>query len=107
MATPRARRKVWFGAWVETPVYWRDHLPLDPGLTGPCIIEQMDTTIVIDRVGEATLAIADSSIVSVELASATLDRAVEKDGLVCLRWVSTATAFDTYLRVMKIGRAHV
>jgi len=47
-ATPKARRQVWFGGWVDTPVYWRDHLPLDPGLTGPCIIEQMDTTIVID-----------------------------------------------------------
>ena len=47
-AMPKARRQVWFGGWVDTPVYWRDHLPLDPGLTGPCIIEQMDTTIVID-----------------------------------------------------------
>ena len=57
-------------------------------------------TVVVDRVGEATLAIAEGSIVSVELASATLDRAVEKDGLVCVRWTSNATAFDTYLRVM-------
>ncbi|OYU19887.1 MAG: hydantoinase [Rhodobacteraceae bacterium PARR1] len=48
IATPNAHRQVWFGGWVDTPVYWRDHLPLDPGLTGPCIIEQMDTTIVID-----------------------------------------------------------
>ena len=48
IATPKAQRRVWFGGWVDTPVYWRDHLPLDPGLTGPCIIEQMDTTIVIE-----------------------------------------------------------
>ena len=27
---------------------WRDHLPLDATLTGPAIIEQMDTTIVIE-----------------------------------------------------------
>jgi N-methylhydantoinase A len=41
-------RRVWFGGWVETPVYWRDHLPLDLDLIGPAIIEQMDTTIIID-----------------------------------------------------------
>ena len=47
-AVPKASRKVWFGGWVETPVYWRDHLPIDLALTGPAIIEQMDTTIIID-----------------------------------------------------------
>jgi N-methylhydantoinase A len=41
-------RPVWFGGWVETPVYWRDHLPADARLLGPAIIEQMDTTIVIE-----------------------------------------------------------
>lgn len=35
------------GAWHDTPVYWRDHLPLDVTLDGPAIIEQMDTTIII------------------------------------------------------------
>ncbi|MEF3045874.1 hydantoinase/oxoprolinase family protein [Pseudotabrizicola sp. L79] len=47
-AVPKSYRKVWFGGWVETPVYWRDHLPIDLALTGPAIIEQMDTTIIID-----------------------------------------------------------
>ncbi|WP_354001016.1 hydantoinase/oxoprolinase family protein [Pseudotabrizicola formosa] len=47
-AVPQASRPVWFGGWVDTPVYWRDHLPLDLDLSGPAIIEQMDTTIVID-----------------------------------------------------------
>ena len=46
--TTVATRNVWFGGWVDTPVYWRDHLPIDLHLTGPAIIEQMDTTIVID-----------------------------------------------------------
>ncbi len=41
-------RKVWFGEWMETPIYWRDHLPLDATIVGPAIIEQMDTTIVIE-----------------------------------------------------------
>ncbi|CAN0582364.1 unnamed protein product, partial [Ectocarpus sp. 12 AP-2014] len=42
------RRDVWFGGWHDTPVYWRDHLPADAVLTGPAIIEQMDTTIVLE-----------------------------------------------------------
>jgi len=32
---------------LETPVYWRDHLPLDFALTGPAIVEQTDTTLLI------------------------------------------------------------
>jgi N-methylhydantoinase A len=47
-AEPSSRRPVWFGGWHDTPVYWRDHLPLRIDLQGPAIIEQMDTTIVVD-----------------------------------------------------------
>ena len=47
-AVPSGIRPVWFGGWVDTPVYWRDHLPLDLTLAGPAIIEQMDTTCVIE-----------------------------------------------------------
>ncbi|MGF0539444.1 hydantoinase/oxoprolinase family protein [Agrobacterium sp. ES01] len=41
-------RPVWFGEWTETPVYWRDHLPANAAISGPAIIEQMDTTIIIE-----------------------------------------------------------
>lgn len=47
-AEPASSRKVWFNGWHDTPVYWRDHLPLQINLQGPAIIEQMDTTVVID-----------------------------------------------------------
>lgn len=47
-ANPQGYRKVWFKGWIETPVFWRDHLPIDLRLSGPAVIEQMDTTIVID-----------------------------------------------------------
>ncbi len=40
-------RPVWFDGRVETPVYWRDHLPADATLRGPAVIEQMDTTILL------------------------------------------------------------
>ena len=42
------RRQVWFDGWHDTPVYWRDHLPADAAFSGPAIVEQMDTTIVIE-----------------------------------------------------------
>ena len=44
----REMRKVWFDCWTDTPVYWRDHMPLSARITGPAIIEQMDTTLLVD-----------------------------------------------------------
>jgi N-methylhydantoinase A len=43
------RRKVWFPetGFVTTPVYDRDRLPSDCRITGPAIVEQMDTTTVV------------------------------------------------------------
>ena len=41
-------RPVWFDGWVDTPVYWRDHLPADAKLEGPVIVEQMDCTLVME-----------------------------------------------------------
>ncbi|MEP4198662.1 MAG: hydantoinase/oxoprolinase family protein [Aliishimia sp.] len=51
---PMGRRDVIFdGTSHDTPIYWRDHLPADVQLDGPCVLEQLDTTILIppsDRV---------------------------------------------------------
>ncbi len=47
-AEPASTRRVWFDGWHDTPVYWRDHLPSTINLQGPVIIEQMDTTVVVD-----------------------------------------------------------
>ncbi len=42
-------RDVYFdGGWHQTPIYWRDHLPMDFAIEGPAIIEQMDTTVLIE-----------------------------------------------------------
>ena len=42
-------RPVWFeGTWHETPIFARDRLPTDAAFDGPAIVEQMDTTIVIE-----------------------------------------------------------
>lgn len=47
-AEPKEMRRVWFAGWHDVPVYWRDHLPLALSLQGPAIIEQMDTTVVVE-----------------------------------------------------------
>ena len=47
-------RSVWFDGWRETPIYWRDHLPIKATISGPAIIEQMDTTIILEPGDVAT-----------------------------------------------------
>ena len=53
-AAQTGTRSVWFdgggggSGWRETPVYAREKLPLDARFTGPAILEQMDTTILIE-----------------------------------------------------------
>ncbi|MBA3910230.1 MAG: hydantoinase [Rhodobacter sp.] len=61
-AKPKETRPVWFSGWVDTPVYWRDHLPLNLSLKGPAIIEQMDTTSVIEP-GCAVTSDADGNLI--------------------------------------------
>ena len=55
-------RRVWFdGDWRETPIYARDRLPFDAAFDGPAIVEQMDTTIVIES-GNRVMADADGNL---------------------------------------------
>jgi len=51
------RRQVWFeqGAWLDVPILSRDRLPLDASFEGPAIIEQLDTTIVVEPGNKVTL----------------------------------------------------
>ena len=48
VATPSTHRDVYFGGWVRTPIY--DRTGLLPGMSfeGPAIIEQADTTTVVE-----------------------------------------------------------
>ena len=42
-------RKVWFeSGWKETPVYKREFLPVKAKFNGPAVIEQLDTTIIVE-----------------------------------------------------------
>ena len=47
-ARPRSRRPVHFNAWHDTPVYIRDDLAPGMRFDGPAIIEQSDTTTVVE-----------------------------------------------------------
>ncbi len=42
------------GHWHDTPVYWRDHLPVGFTLPGPAIVQQMDTTLLVEPGDTAT-----------------------------------------------------
>ncbi len=60
-------RSVWFdGGWVTTPIYWRDHLPIDTAFKGPAIIEQMDTTTVVEPNQRVTSDANGNLIITVE-----------------------------------------
>ncbi|MDK3018717.1 hydantoinase/oxoprolinase family protein [Pseudodonghicola flavimaris] len=64
----KSRRPVWFadsdagGGWHDTPVYWRDYLPEGFEITGPAIVQQMDTTLLIDP-GDRATGDADGNII--------------------------------------------
>ncbi len=47
-AATRPPRRAWFGAWIETPVFDRLALPVGAVIPGPAILEQPDTTVVIE-----------------------------------------------------------
>lgn len=53
---PYANREVWFnGAWHRTEIYRRDDLPEGARFNGPAIVEQVDTTLVVDPGATATV----------------------------------------------------
>lgn len=55
--------------------------------------------LVIDRTGEPSIAIHASDLLSVNRASATIDRGVEANGLLAISWVSAETRLTTNLRL--------
>ena len=64
---PRTSRDVWFGddGALSTAIYRRDDLGAGAALTGPAIIEQLDTTIVIHPGDRATLDAAGNLLIRI------------------------------------------
>jgi N-methylhydantoinase A len=52
----RATRPVWFGGqWIDTPILAREAMNPGDAIAGPAIVEQLDTTTVIEPGDEATI----------------------------------------------------
>ena len=65
-----ATRQVWFGdGWRDTAVYAREALPLDARLDGPAILEQMDSTILVQPEDSASSDADGNILISVGGAS--------------------------------------
>ena len=70
-AEPKATRKVYFpenGDYVETPVYDRAALPEGEGLSGPAIVEESESTLVVGP--NATIRVDEGGNIIVDLLEA-------------------------------------
>ena len=66
VAAETGRRNVWFpGGWVETPIISRDALPLSTVFSGPAILEQLDTTIVVEPGNEIEIDLSGNLLINV------------------------------------------
>ena len=70
-AAPIETRPVYFdGAWAETPVYRRESLPGDAAIVGPAVIQQLDTTILVEPGSEARADALGNLVLTVPQAAA-------------------------------------
>ena len=58
-------RQVFFDTWMETPIYARDRLPLGAKFDGPAILEQLDTTTVVEPNNQVEVDEVGNLVVSV------------------------------------------
>ena len=58
-------RRVWFeSGWQETPVYKRELLPVKAKFNGPAVIEQLDTTIIVEPENQVEVDLEGNLIIS-------------------------------------------
>ena len=64
---PVSRRSVYFaGEWIDTPVYARETLVPQTSLNGPAVVQQADTTCLIDPEARATVDADDNLIIETQ-----------------------------------------
>ncbi|MDE0945046.1 MAG: hypothetical protein OSB58_21830, partial [Alphaproteobacteria bacterium] len=56
------------GGWMETPIIARDALPLGATFNGPAVLEQLDTTIIIEPGNEVMVDQVGNLVVQVPAA---------------------------------------
>jgi N-methylhydantoinase A len=65
-AAQSGERRVWFrDGWLETPIFRREHLALGAAFAGPAIIEQLDTTIVVEPDNQAQVDASGNLVIRV------------------------------------------
>lgn len=57
--------------------------------------------LIIDRTGEASIAIASANLLGISRASATIDRGTEEHGLLAIDWLSGDQRLSTNLRLVR------
>ncbi|HJM93744.1 MAG: hydantoinase/oxoprolinase family protein [Alphaproteobacteria bacterium] len=68
-AAEHGQRKVWFpGGWQDTPIISRDALPIGACFMGPAVLEQLDTTIIIEPSNEVEVDQAGNLVIHVAAA---------------------------------------
>jgi hypothetical protein len=73
------------------------------GARGFSTIQVFSEGLLVKRVGERDLAISRRDLVSVMFSQVAIDKAVEKDGLLVVSWLSGGVALSTHLRVKDLS----
>lgn len=68
------------------------------GFAGKALVDVSDLGVSIYRIGERSFRIDSSALVDLTRTSGVIDKVVEKDGLLSLRWILGATELETHLR---------
>lgn len=68
------------------------------GFAGKAYLEVSDQGVRVSRVGERSFRIDSSALLDLARSSGVIDKVVEKDGLLSLRWMLGTTELETHFR---------
>jgi hypothetical protein len=68
------------------------------GFAGKAFLDVSEQGVRVHRIGERSFRIDSSSLLDLARTSGVIDKVVEKDGLLSLRWKLGATELETHLR---------
>jgi hypothetical protein len=68
------------------------------GFAGKAFLDVSDRGVRVHRIGERSFRIDSSALIDLRRTSGVIDKVVEKDGLLSLRWKLGATELETHLR---------
>ena len=68
------------------------------GFAGKAFVDVSDRGVRVHRIGERSFRIDSSALIDLRRTSGVIDKVVEKDGLLSLRWMLGVTELETHLR---------